>query len=61
MDRWRDMMREAEMKDDVPLKPQRIVKAFGDRMPEHAILATDSGQNTELAAPVRSRRSPRGH
>lgn len=50
MERWRAMMKEAEAKDDVPLKPQRIVKAFGDRMPENAILASDSGQNTELAA-----------
>lgn len=50
MKRWRAMMKEAEIKDDVPLKPQRIVKAFGDRMPENAILASDSGQNTELAA-----------
>ncbi|MER8572019.1 thiamine pyrophosphate-binding protein [Mesorhizobium sp. M1409] len=48
--RWRGMMAEAESKDDVPLKPQRVVKAFGDRMPANAILATDSGQNTELAA-----------
>ncbi|MER9139714.1 thiamine pyrophosphate-binding protein [Mesorhizobium sp. M0830] len=48
--RWRGMMAEAEGKDDVPLKPQRVVKAFGDRMPANAILATDSGQNTELAA-----------
>jgi pyruvate dehydrogenase (quinone) len=50
MERWRRMMKEAEAKDSVPLKPQRIVKAFGDRMPKNAILATDSGQNTELAA-----------
>jgi pyruvate dehydrogenase (quinone) len=50
MDRWHSMMKEAEARDDVPLKPQRIVRAFGDRMPENAILATDSGQNTELAA-----------
>jgi pyruvate dehydrogenase (quinone) len=50
MERWRRMMKEAEAKDGVPLKPQRIVKAFGDRMPKNAILATDSGQNTELAA-----------
>jgi pyruvate dehydrogenase (quinone) len=50
MNRWRAMMREAEGKDEVPLKPQRIVKAFGDRMPEGAVLTTDSGQNTELAA-----------
>lgn len=48
--RWRKMMAEAESRDDVPLKPQRVVKAFGERMPANAILATDSGQNTELAA-----------
>jgi pyruvate dehydrogenase (quinone) len=48
--RWRKMMAEAESRGDVPLKPQRVVKAFGDRMPANAILATDSGQNTELAA-----------
>ncbi|AYM66008.1 pyruvate oxidase [Agrobacterium fabrum] len=50
MVRWRKMMRQAEARDDVPLKPQRIVKAFGNRMPDNAILTTDSGQNTELAA-----------
>jgi pyruvate dehydrogenase (quinone) len=48
--RWRKMMAEAESRSEVPLKPQRVVKAFGDRMPANAILATDSGQNTELAA-----------
>jgi pyruvate dehydrogenase (quinone) len=50
MECWRGMMKEAEAEKDVPLKPQRIVKAFGDRMPHNAILASDSGQNTELAA-----------
>ncbi|UVC14279.1 hypothetical protein IHQ72_27035 [Mesorhizobium onobrychidis] len=50
LQRWRRMMAEAESRDDVPLKPQRVVKAFGDRMPANAILASDSGQNTELAA-----------
>ena len=50
MKRWREMMKQAEAKNDVPLKPQRIVKAFGDRLPANAILASDSGQNTELAA-----------
>ncbi|PAP94474.1 thiamine pyrophosphate-dependent enzyme [Mesorhizobium wenxiniae] len=50
LQRWRKMMAEAESRDDVPLKPQRVVKAFGDRMPANAILASDSGQNTELAA-----------
>ncbi|TIV07456.1 MAG: pyruvate oxidase, partial [Mesorhizobium sp.] len=50
LQRWRKMMAEAESRDDVPLKPQRVVKAFGGRMPANAILASDSGQNTELAA-----------
>ncbi|GAB1584358.1 thiamine pyrophosphate-dependent enzyme [Phyllobacterium phragmitis] len=50
MQRWRAAMALAENKDDVPLKPQVVVKAFGERLPENAILATDSGQNTEMAA-----------
>ncbi|MGI6852771.1 thiamine pyrophosphate-dependent enzyme [Mesorhizobium sp. 1B3] len=50
MRRWRDMMAISETKPDVPLKPQVVVRAFGDRMPANAILATDSGQNTEMAA-----------
>lgn len=50
MRRWRDLMAISETKPDVPLKPQVVVKAFGDRMPANAILATDSGQNTEMAA-----------
>jgi pyruvate dehydrogenase (quinone) len=50
MQEWRLMMAEAERKADIPLKPQRVVRAFGDRMPVNAILASDSGQNTELAA-----------
>jgi pyruvate dehydrogenase (quinone) len=32
------------------MKPQVVVKAFGRHMPDNAILTTDSGQNTELAA-----------
>ncbi|GLQ56452.1 thiamine pyrophosphate-dependent enzyme [Devosia nitrariae] len=50
MRRWRDMMRQSEASDAVPLKPQRITRAFGERLPANAILTTDSGQNTELAA-----------
>lgn len=50
MTRWRDAMALSEAKPDVPLKPQLVVKAFGRRMPENAILAADSGQNTEMAA-----------
>jgi pyruvate dehydrogenase (quinone) len=47
---WRAMMAVAEGKPDMPLKPQVVVAAFGRRLPENAVLATDSGQNTELAA-----------
>ena len=50
MKRWRDMMRQSEASDAVPLKPQRITRAFGERLPSDAILTTDSGQNTEMAA-----------
>ena len=47
---WRAMMAVAASKTDVPLKPQVVVAAFGRRLPANAALATDSGQNTELAA-----------
>ena len=50
MRRWREMMATAESKVSQPLKPQMVVKAFGRRLDADAILATDSGQNTELAA-----------
>jgi pyruvate dehydrogenase (quinone) len=50
MARWREMMALSESRADVPMKPQVVVKAFGRRMPDNAILTTDSGQNTELAA-----------
>lgn len=47
---WRDMMRASEISDAIPLKPQRITRAFGERMPTNCVLTTDSGQNTEMAA-----------
>ncbi|MFD2646494.1 thiamine pyrophosphate-dependent enzyme [Devosia albogilva] len=50
MRRWREMMRQSEASDAVPLKPQRITRAFGLRMARDAVLTTDSGQNTEMAA-----------
>lgn len=50
MRKWREMMALAEAKADVPMKPQVVARAFGERLPENAALATDSGQNTELAA-----------
>jgi pyruvate dehydrogenase (quinone) len=50
MQEWRAMMAGASSKPDVPMKPQVVVAAFGRRLAEDAVLATDSGQNTELAA-----------
>lgn len=47
---WRAMMALTEKKDDIPLKPQVVTRAFGRRLPDQAILVADSGQNTELAA-----------
>ncbi|RUX18930.1 pyruvate oxidase, partial [Mesorhizobium sp. M2A.F.Ca.ET.042.01.1.1] len=50
MQKWREMMRQSEDGLAHPLKPQRVVRAFGERLAENTVLATDSGQNTELAA-----------
>lgn len=50
MQRWREMMAQTETKEDVPLKPQVVTRAFGRRLPDGAILVADSGQNTEMAA-----------
>src|SRR5690606_13626319 len=47
---WRQMMEQAASRTDAPLKPQVVARAFGRRIPNNAILASDSGQNTELAA-----------
>ncbi len=50
MTRWREMMAASERRDGPALKPQAAARAFGDRLPETAVLVSDSGQNTELAA-----------
>jgi pyruvate dehydrogenase (quinone) len=50
MARWREKMAEAEDATVSPLMPQAVVRAFGRRLASDAILASDSGQNTELAA-----------
>jgi pyruvate dehydrogenase (quinone) len=50
MKRWRQMMETAERKPGSPLKPEMVARAFGQRLPDDAVLVTDSGQNTELAA-----------
>jgi pyruvate dehydrogenase (quinone) len=48
--RWNVLMEEQRRKPGMPLKPARVVAAFGERLPHDAVLAVDSGQNTELAA-----------
>lgn len=50
MKTWREMMAQSEARTDMPLKPQAVTRAFGNRLPDSAILAVDSGQNTEMAA-----------
>jgi len=50
MQHWRELMHTAQTSIAMPLKPPVVAKAFGDRMPPDAILVSDSGQNTELAA-----------
>jgi pyruvate dehydrogenase (quinone) len=50
MAQWRSMMRQAEDRTGLPLKPERATRAFGIRVPNNAVLTTDSGQNTEMAA-----------
>ncbi|WP_214474976.1 thiamine pyrophosphate-dependent enzyme [Mesorhizobium sp. dw_380] len=50
MRRWREMMRQSEDTRVQPLKPQTVARAFGQRLADDTVLATDSGQNTELAA-----------
>jgi pyruvate dehydrogenase (quinone) len=50
MQRWREMMAQSEDAKAKPLKPQAVVRAFGERLAANAVLASDSGQNTELAA-----------
>ncbi len=50
MARWREMMRQSEDAEAEPLKPQYVVREFGKRLDDNAVLTTDSGQNTEFAA-----------
>jgi pyruvate dehydrogenase (quinone) len=44
------MMKTAEQQSGTPLKPERVTRAFGERLPANVVLTTDSGQNTEMAA-----------
>jgi pyruvate dehydrogenase (quinone) len=48
--RWNARMEAAESKPGTPVKPEVVVAAFGRRLAGDAVIAADSGQNTELAA-----------
>lgn len=50
MAEWRRKMQIMETDQDLPLKAQAVVRAFGRRMAKNGVLVADSGQNTELAA-----------
>jgi pyruvate dehydrogenase (quinone) len=50
MAEWREMMAQAAQRTGDMLKPEMIAARFGERIAPDAILASDSGQNTELAA-----------
>ena len=47
---WRSLMEEAALRPGTPMKPARVVHELNKLLPENAIIATDSGQNTELCA-----------
>ena len=47
---WLSLMDQRESRDDVPLKPQRVVRAVSDLLTDDAILTTDCGTITTWAA-----------
>jgi pyruvate dehydrogenase (quinone) len=47
---WRKLMGQMESDERLPVKPARVVRAFGKRIPANAVLTTDSGHNTALSA-----------
>lgn len=50
MRHWRELMAQTAEANHKPLRPQAVARAFGRRLPDGAMLVSDSGQNTELAA-----------
>ncbi|HLJ54019.1 MAG TPA: thiamine pyrophosphate-dependent enzyme [Chthonomonadaceae bacterium] len=50
MAEWRERMERGEERDDRPMKPQTVVREFGLRLTDNAIIAADSGTNTTWAA-----------
>src|SRR5947209_14029901 len=47
---WLELLRERAMRDDVPVKPQRVAWELSELAAEDAIISTDSGTNTVWAA-----------
>jgi pyruvate dehydrogenase (quinone) len=47
---WLDALREGAQRDAHPMKPQRVVHELDARLADDAIIATDCGHNTGLAA-----------
>jgi thiamine pyrophosphate-dependent acetolactate synthase large subunit-like protein len=57
---WLELMDQRESREDVPLKPQRVVRAVSDLLADDAILTTDCGTiTTWTARHIRIRRNQR--
>jgi thiamine pyrophosphate-dependent acetolactate synthase large subunit-like protein len=55
---WLELMDQRESREDVPLKPQRVVRAVNDLLADDAILTTDCGTiTTWTARHIRIRRN----
>src|SRR2546421_438650 len=50
MKEWWELMRTRAMRDDVPIKPQRVAWELSELVSDDAILSADSGTNTVWAA-----------
>ncbi|MFL5785271.1 MAG: thiamine pyrophosphate-dependent enzyme [Bacteriovoracaceae bacterium] len=46
MKKWNETMLEIAQRNDTPIKPQVVAYEFGQRIPENAIVCSDSGTNT---------------
>lgn len=47
---WLEALQAGAERDDLPLKPQRVVRDLNDRLAEDAVIAADCGHNTGLTA-----------
>ncbi len=47
---WMELMREREVREDTPVKPQVVAKHVNDLLKDNAIMSTDSGTITTWAA-----------